>query len=127
MATKTRPTINATDRRIAAAKTWLAAKAAAEAAEAALKEARETLLRVVPDGEGVLEFDGGKVLFDNRSVPSYDVEALVDLVDDETLEFVTERKVKSTAWKASVDSGLITDDVVDAVVSLSTSRVVKEG
>lgn len=127
MATKTRPTINPTDRRVAAAKTWLAAKAAADAAAAALKEARETLLRVVPEGEGVLSFDGGKVVIDLRHDSVYDVETLASLVDTDTLDAVTERKVKSTAWKVAVESGRISDDVVDAVVSDKVATVVKEG
>lgn len=126
MATKTRPTINATDRRTAATKAWLAAKHAADVANAALKEARDTLLRVLPEGEGVIAFDDKKVALDIRLDPSYDVEKLQELVSADVFNSVTESRVVTNAWKAALQFGDIDESVVDAVVSFNEVVVLKE-
>lgn len=124
MSRTTLPTINPTDRRVVAARQWLAAKAAAEIAEAALKEARETLLRVCPD-EGALAFDGHRITISQTERRSFDVDALARLVDEQTFASVTEPKVDTRAWDGFVATGDISDKVIDAVVTITPSVTIK--
>lgn len=120
MSKKNRPTINPTDRRTVAARQWLAAKAAADAATAALAEARETLLRVCPD-EGLLVTDDGTIAIDVSERRSFDVDLLAELLDDEKFEAVTKVAVDTKAFDALINRDEL-PDVSDAVsVALVTS------
>jgi hypothetical protein len=120
MSKKTRPTINPTDRRTVAARQWLAAKAAADAAAAALADARETLLRVCPD-EGLLIIDDGKIAIDVSERRTFDVDVLAQLLDDEKFEAVTKLSVDTKSFDALINRDEL-PDVSDAVsVSLVTS------
>lgn len=121
---RTLPTINATARRTEAARIWLAAKAAADAAEAALKEARETLVRVCPD-EGAIEFDGHRITISQTARRSFDVDVLASLVDDATFASVTKPAVDVRAWDGFVATGDISDKVIDAVVTVTPSTTIK--
>jgi hypothetical protein len=120
MSKKNRPTINPTDRRTVAARQWLAAKAAADAAAAALADARETLLRVCPD-EGLLVIDDGKIAIDVSERRTFDVDVLAQLLDDEKFEAVTKLSVDTKSFDALINRDEL-PDVSDAVsVSLVTS------
>lgn len=120
MSKKNRPTINPTDRRTVAARQWLAAKAAADAAAAALADARETLLRVCPD-EGLLIIDDGKIAIDVSERRTFDVDVLAQLLDDEKFEAVTKLSVDTKSFDALINRDEL-PDVSDAVsVSLVTS------
>lgn len=124
MATATKPTINPTERREAAARIFLAAKEAADAAAAALEEARQVFLRTVPD-EGVLTVDGAKISIAQAERRTFDVDALADLVPTEVFASVTEAKVNTKAFDAFTMTGDITDEVVDAVVTVVPTTTVR--
>lgn len=118
MSTTTRPTINATARRSDAVRTFLAAKAAKEAAEAALKEARDVLLRSLPDEGGEITVDGVKVTVFDAERREIDVNELHELVSAGTFTAVTKAVIDLKEFDAFVATGDISDDVVDAVVTI---------
>lgn len=120
MATKTKPTINPTERRVAAAELVIAAKAAKEAANAAYEESLAAFLRTCPD-EGVLEFAGHRVTITQTGTRSFDVDALAGLVDETTFDAVTKISVDTKAFDGCVMLGDITPDVVEQVVTVNPS------
>lgn len=144
MATKTEapPTFKTTGRREAAGRAWLAAKAAKDAADASLHEAREALIKALPiqrhDGDilllavedvvstAVLHVGEQAIQVQVQERREFDVDALDESVTYFVFSQVTEVKVSAPAFDSAVDMGLISPAVIDAVVTPKPTLAIRE-
>lgn len=109
-----------------AAAAYIAAKQALEAAEEAKAQA-EAILKQAYAKAGV-EFeivDGVKVAVVTTNRPSYDAEALRDLVSAPTFRSVAKTTIDSAKFKAAVEIGKIKPEVAEAITSITTSVSVR--
>jgi hypothetical protein len=104
-----------------AAKAFIAAKEALEAAEAAKKEAESQLkLAYATAGIEMTVVDGVKVTISESSRSSYDVEILSGLVKPAIFKKVTKLTVDADKLKAAVKTELIAQDVADAATKTTS-------
>lgn len=102
----------------AAAKAFIAAKEALEAAEAAKKEAEAQLkLAYASAGVDMTVVDGVKVTISESSRSAYDVEILRGLVKPTMFKQLTRSVVDADMLRACVDAGLVSADVADAATT----------
>jgi hypothetical protein len=99
--TKERPSINNTPTRTKLVREYVAAQAALSAAEDAAKRARELLLKSIGEDEGILVTDAGSIAVDVAERPSYDIDVLAKVLDEETFASVTKVAVDSAAFNAA--------------------------
>lgn len=104
-----------------AAKAFIAAKEALEAAEAAKKEAEAQLkLAYATSGIEMTVVDGVKVTISESSRSTYDIDILAGLVKPAIFKKVTKLTVDADKLKAAVKTELIAEDVADAATKKSS-------
>lgn len=109
-----------------AAKAFIEAKAAVEAAEAAKAAAEAALTEAFSKtGTDTTTVDGTKVTLVTSDRPSYDVDALRDMISPAALKKVTKVTVDSKKFRAAVEIGTIKPDVADAVTTVKTSQSIR--
>lgn len=104
-----------------AAKAFIAAKEALEAAEAAKKEAESQLkLAYTKSGIEMTVVDGIKVTISESSRSSYDADILAGLIKPALFKKVTKVAIDADKLKAAVKTELIAQDVADAATKTTT-------
>lgn len=109
-----------------AAKAFIEAKKAVEAAEKAKAEAEAILSEAFArSGITSITVDGSKVTLVTTTRPSYDVEMLADMVSPATLKKVTKLAVDGKKMKAAIEVGTIKPDIAEAVTTYSVSQSIR--
>jgi len=104
-----------------AAKAFIAAKEALEAAEAAKKEAESQLkLSYATAGIDMTVVNGTKVTISESSRSSYDADILAGLIKPALFKKVTKVAIDADKLKAAVKTELIAQDVADAATKTTT-------
>lgn len=106
-----------------AAVNWLNAKAASDAAELALKQAREALIEATDGVPGTYETIVGKVSIAKRLNRTFDIKTLKEVLTPHRFRQVTEPKVVPALFDAEVRRGTIAPG---AYVQVTESIVIKE-
>lgn len=99
---------------------YLEARKALEIAEKAKAQAEAILKEVLAQtGAEFSVVDGTKVAVIKGERPSYDAEALRDLVSPATFRMVTKATVDAKKFRSAVELGKVKSDVADAVTSVT--------
>lgn len=102
------------------AKALIEAKEALELAEKAKKQAEADLkLAFAQDGIAFTVVDGLMVKLIDSSRPSYDAEALRNLISAVLFKKVTKPTVDAKMFKSAVEMGSIKSEVADAITSVT--------
>jgi hypothetical protein len=118
-------TINPTPARVALAEAVLHAHAAKVAAEEAFAEVRDALMRKCPQ-PGKLTTPIGSVTISEREATKVDIEALIDLLDIETVLLLV-RAVNVPLLRQLIEAGAIAERDAEVILSSTISRALTVG
>ena len=105
---------------------FIAAREAAAEAAKALAEAEDALKRAFATaGVDSYELSGQMIRLVRSERTKYDTEALTALVAPAMLAKVTKVEVDSKKFRAAVELGAITEDIVDAVTTITEVEAVR--